>query len=227
MTEINKKTYSYLLFDLDGTIADSSKGIFNGLRYMAAELGLSELPEPVMRRFLGPPLLSSLETEYGITGDKALEGINAYREYYSVTGLMECAPYPGICTTIKELGISPTKLFVATSKPTPFAEKIIDSFGLTDCFTAVVGSNLDNTRTKKAEVVSFILDTYDLAKHECLMIGDRDSDIIGANKCGVDSLGITYGYGSIEELKSAGATFIAERPEDILSYAGVGSESFL
>ena len=217
----DKKTYPCLLFDMDGTIADTSEGIYKGLRYMAGKLGIEELPEDVMHTFLGPPLTGSLMKAYGMTEDAAVEAVRVYREYYSVTGVMECNPYPGFCETVKKLADNGVKIFVATSKPTPFAEKIVEKFGLGDCFTAVIGSNIDNTRSKKAEVIQYILDTYGLDKNECLMIGDKSNDIDGAKACGIDSLAVTYGFGSLEELEDAGPTYIVGSPEEILVYAGV------
>ena len=217
----DKKIYSCLLFDMDGTIADTSEGIYNGLRYMALKIGIPALSEDVMHTFLGPPLVGSLMKAYSMTEEEAVVAVKIYREYYSKTGVMECSPYPGFCETVKKLADSGVKLYVATSKPTPFAEQIVEKFGLGDCFTAVIGSNIDNTRSKKAEVIQYILDTYGLDKSDCLMIGDKSNDIDGAKTCGIDSLGVTYGFGSIEEIEGAGPNFIVAAPEDILSYAGV------
>lgn len=217
----DNKTYSCLLFDMDGTIADTSEGIYNGLRYMALKIGIPALPEDVMHTFLGPPLIGSLMRAYGMTEDEAVVAVKIYREYYSKTGVMECNPYPGFCEMVRALKDAGVKVFVATSKPTPFAEQIVEKFGIKDCFVAVIGSNIDNTRTKKAEVIQYILDTYGLDKEDCLMIGDKSNDIDGARACGIDSLGVTYGFGSVEEIEGANPTYTVASPEQILPYAGV------
>ena len=216
---MSDKTYSCLLFDMDGTIADTSEGIYNGLRYMARKLGLAELSEDVMHTFLGPPLGPSLMRAYGMSEEEANDAVSVFREYYSKTGVMECSPYPGFCETVRKLSEAGVMIFVATSKPTPFAENIAAKFGIKDYFTEVVGSNLDNTRTKKHEVIQYILDNYDVSKADCLMIGDKHNDVDGAKACGIDSLGVPYGFGSREELEGAGATYLVDTPEEILSYA--------
>ena len=213
------RTYSCLLFDLDGTLADTSEGIFNGLKYMMTKLGLKELGEDVLYSFLGPPLSESLYKAYGLTGKESDEAISAYREYYSGEGLTIYRQYPGLCDTIARLSQAGITLFVATSKPTPFAETITEDMKISSCFKDIVGSNLDNTRINKTDVIRYILDAYALEKDECLMIGDRYSDIFGARECGIDSLGVTYGFGSAGELKEAGATYLADCPESILCYA--------
>ena len=162
------RTYSCLLFDLDGTLADTSEGIFNGLKYMMTKLGLKELGEDVLYSFLGPPLSESLYKAYGLTGKESDEAISAYREYYSGEGLTIYRQYPGLCDTIARLSQAGITLFVATSKPTPFAEIITEDMKISSCFKDIVGSNLDNTRINKTDIIRYILDAYALEKDECL-----------------------------------------------------------
>lgn len=208
--------YDVILFDLDGTLSDSGPGITNSVKYALDKYGIEVKDRMELFRFIGPPLVDSFMMFYGFSAEKALEITHVYREYYSVKGIFENEVYDGIEELLKKLQQAGKRVIVATSKPELFARKIIDHFGLTEYFEYVAGSNMNETRSYKDEVIAYALESCgitDLSK--VLMVGDREHDILGAKKIGTDSLGVLWGYGDREELEKAGADYIAEKPQDV------------
>jgi len=201
--------YDILLFDLDGTLTDPKIGITKSVNYALQKFDREVDDLDQLIPFIGPPLLDSFIQYCGLTDEQAHQAIGYYREYFSVTGLYENAVFPGIKPLLAELVRQQKRLFVATSKPTDFSERILAHFGLTAYFERVVGSNLDGTRVNKAEVIAAVLSEIPLTnRQQTLMIGDRLHDILGAKICGLDSIGVAYGYGGTQELSQAGATYI-------------------
>jgi len=203
-----------VFFDLDGTLTDPATGITRSIQYAMEQLGVDAPQAGELTWCIGPPLLASLETLVGKT--RAGRALFHYRERFSDVGWQENVPYPGVAETLaclKDLGLS---LYVATSKPTVYAQRIIDHFGLGPFFLRVYGSELDGRRTDKRELLRFALDETRSAAG-CVMIGDREHDILGALKNSMRAIGVTYGFGSRQELESAGAHAIADRPEELQS----------
>ena len=191
----------YVLFDLDGTLVDTGEGILASIRHAFDVMGYTDMDESQMRCFIGPPLKEAFVAHCGFSEEKSAEAVKIFREHYARVGKNICEPYAGIETTLSRLREAGLTLFVATSKPTVFARDILDRFALSGYFADIVGSNLDNTRSKKCEVISYILETYGIQRlDEVVMIGDKAQDLIGAKQCGVHGLGVTYGFGSVEEL---------------------------
>lgn len=206
----------YYLFDLDGTLTDPKEGITKSVSYALKSYGIDVQDLDTLNKFIGPPLLEAFIEYYGFSEAAARGAIEKYRERYSRTGIFENKLYDGIEDTLKKLVDAGKTLLVATSKPTFFATKILDHFGIAKYFKFVAGSELDGTRTKKSEVIKYALESMgitDLAA--CVMIGDRMHDIIGAKETGLESVGVLYGYGSREELEAAGADKIAESIESL------------
>lgn len=213
------KSYDIFFFDLDGTITDSSLGITNSVMHALKKYGITETDREKLCRFIGPPLPASFEKYYGFTKEQAWKSVDYYREYYRDTGIFECTVYDGFEEVLKELKAAGKKLVVATSKPEPFARRIIEHFGLSPYFDYVAGMELDGRRGSKTEVILYALETCGIKdKSKVLMVGDREHDIIGAHETGLDGLGVLYGFGSREELESAGADYIAETVEGILDF---------
>lgn len=211
------KEYKYILFDLDGTLTDPAVGITKSVAYALKKFGIEVSDITQLNHFIGPPLLDSFMECYGFDKEKAQTAIDYYRERFRVKGLYENVVYDGIPEMLRKLKDSGKKLILATSKPEPFAKEILRHFGLEEYFVYAAGSNFDGTRTAKAEVIEYALESADISdKSACIMIGDREHDIIGANKTGLDSIGVLYGFGNKDELQSAGATFIAENVTDIV-----------
>ncbi|MGN0535195.1 MAG: HAD family hydrolase [Eubacterium sp.] len=210
------KNYDVILFDLDGTLTDSSPGIINSIIYALNKCGISVEDTAILRKFLGPPLHESFKEFYGFDDKKAMQATNFYREYFRAKGLLENEVYDGIPELLKNLADNGKRLIVATSKPQEFTDRIMQHFDLTEYFEFVAGSNMDGTRSKKAEVIEYALNKCQITdKSKVVMVGDRKHDIIGAKAVGIDSIGVEYGYGDYDELKSAGATHIAKTVNDL------------
>ncbi|CAM3243322.1 HAD family hydrolase [Paenibacillus lupini] len=208
-------SYSHILFDLDGTLTDPKLGITSAIQYALSKFSIEIDNLDVLDPFIGPPLAGSFKEFYGFTDDQCSQAITYYREYFAKRGMYENVRYEGIkelLAALKELGAN---LFVATSKPTFFAEKIISHFEMSEYFDFIGGSNLDNTRVDKGEVIEHVMQTCGIASEDAIMIGDRKHDIIGAKRHGMDSIGVGYGYGSEEELRLAEPTYLAGTVEEL------------
>lgn len=204
-------TKQYLLFDLDGTLTDSMEGIANSVLYALEHFGIHEEDMQKVRSFIGPPLKDTFMNAYGFDEKKADEAVEKYREYFSAKGLLENAVYPGIPELLAELKAAGKTLLVATSKPTVYSRRILEHFDLMKYFSDVQGSNLDGSRAKKDEVIEYVLEENGISdRSAAVMIGDRKHDVLGGKKCGLDTVGVLYGFGSRQELEAAGAEEIAE-----------------
>ncbi|MDD6322792.1 MAG: HAD family hydrolase [Firmicutes bacterium] len=211
-------TKDYILFDLDGTLTDPEEGITNSVAYALGRFGIPVENRKSLDVFIGPPLDDSFMEYYGFDREKALRAISVFREYFRDRGIFENVVYPGIPEMLDGLKKSGKTLILATSKPEVFAVRILDRFGLSQYFTVVTGSLLDNTRTDKHEVIEAALEKAGVTdRTRAVMVGDREHDIIGAKKSSLASVGVTYGYGSREELEKAGADIIAENADDLLT----------
>lgn len=205
------KSYSTILFDLDGTLSDSSQGIINSIIYALEKYDVNDYDMPLLRKFLGPPLHESFEKFMGFDKEKSLQAVKLYREYFSSKGLFENEIYGGVSDLLQNLKENGKALIVATSKPQLFTDRIMEHFNLAKYFDFIAGSNMDTTRSKKAEVIEYALSECNIKdKSKVVMIGDRAEDMIGAQTEGVDSIGVEYGYGTFDELKNAGATYIVK-----------------
>ncbi len=202
--------YHYILFDLDGTLTDSALGVTKSVQHALKQYDIdTSLDE--LKAFIGPPLHQSFIEIYGFSKREAHRAVEYYRDYYRDVGIFENKLYPGIPELLDKLYKNRKKIYLATSKPTVFAEKILNYFKLDQYFAAITGSNLDGTRVEKKEVIANLFEENgELKTKETVMVGDRKHDIIGARAWNLDSIGVTYGYGSLEELQEAGSTMIAE-----------------
>jgi phosphoglycolate phosphatase len=199
--------YKVILFDLDGTLSDPKVGITKSVQYALHKMDIVESDLDKLKCFIGPPLQVSFAEYYNFDEVQIPKAIGLYRERFKEKGMYENELYsniPFLLQLLKEQGVT---LVVATSKPTVFAEKILEHFNIDQYFELIVGSNLDGTRASKTEIIQYILGKYNEHKlGDFIMIGDRKHDIIGANNTGIDSIGVTYGYGSFEELSNANPT---------------------
>ncbi len=207
-----------IFFDLDGTLTDPREGIVRSILYALDRMGIEELRPEELELFVGPPLRDSFALRYSLSHDDATKAVAFYREYFAERGLFENRVYDGIEELLMQLRSADRQLFVATSKPTVYSQQIIEHFALAGYFKDIVGSNLDNSRTDKAEVIAAILETHTLAPQTCVMIGDRKHDLLGAARHGMAAIGVSYGYGSIEELSEHGARAIADSPLALCQY---------
>ena len=210
------KNYQYILFDLDGTLTNSQLGITTCVAYALESFGIhTENPEE-LRKFIGPPLKESFVKYYNMTDGEGDRAVEKYRERFATVGLYENEVYAGIPELLQKLKAQGKTLLVATSKPTVYSDKILEHFGLKEYFSYIAGSELDGTRVNKAEVIQYALEQMKITVSEqIVMIGDKEHDMIGAGICGVDSIGVLYGFGEREELENHGATYIAETVSDL------------
>ena len=209
------KKYDTVFFDLDGTIIDSGEGVSNSVLYALEKFGINETRENALR-FIGPPLADSFRDFYGFDDEKATKGIEIYREYYREKGIFECYLYDGIRELLIKLKENCYKVVLCTSKPEEYAHRVLRFFEIFDLFDYACGATMDEkTRATKDEVMAYAFETSGAQREKTLMVGDRKFDINSACKFGLDSVGVTFGYGSKEELKSAGATYIADSAKEI------------
>lgn len=195
--------YSYVLFDLDGTLVNTGEGIIESAKYSFQIMGEKIPSDEQLRKFVGPPLKKVYMQDYGMSSIQAQMATKLFRDHYAKDGKYRCEPYEGIKALLQELNTIGIVLFVATSKPTEFAIDILRHFGMREFFREIVGSNMDNTRSSKKEVIDYILKEHDIQDlKQVVMIGDKAQDLIGASECGIDGIGVLYGFGEFEELES-------------------------
>src|SRR5882672_1347053 len=207
-----------IYFDLDGTLTDPKPGITRSIQYALQRLDHPTIPtEDELTWCIGPPLRASFVRLLG--GDHSADrAVSLYRERVADVGLYENGVYDGVSDVLTTLCASGHRLFVATSKPHVFAERIIDHFGLRDHFERVFGSELDGTRVDKSHLLEYALKETSIDPTRAIMIGDRSHDIVGAKNNGMSALGVLYGYGSREELTAAGALHLCAKPRAVLDY---------
>ncbi len=198
------------LFDLDGTVIDSKDGIFGGIRYTMERLKMGEMPESIMRQFIGPSIGASFRRHYQFTLEQAEQAVSIYREYYGVQGLLECRLYDGIRELALRLKAQGKKVALATKKPEMYAKKIMDNLHMTEIFDGIHGSDPDDHIEDKGYVLLRAIEKQGITdKSQVLMVGDTKYDCIGAEIAGVDCLGVLYGYGNEADLLEHGAAGIA------------------
>ena len=210
--------YDIILFDLDGTLSDSGPGIMHSVRYALAKFGITGESDEALRRFVGPPMIPAFMRFYGFTREQATQSLAYYREDYLAGAIYMNTPYEGMEETLRALKARGKALAAATGKPTAMAEDVLRHFGWDKYFDFVAGATMDEKRSAKDDIINYALEALGSPdKSRVLMVGDRDNDVLGAARAGIDCCGVLYGYGSREELESTGAKFIIEKPEDLLT----------
>lgn len=211
--------YNTVLFDLDGTLIDPKIGITTSVQFALKKMGITIDNIDELEFFIGPPLQLSFKEHYGFTDDEVTKAIEYYRERYKPIGIYENTVYEGILSLLVQLKEAGCQIAIATSKPTIFAQKIAEHYNFHTYFDAIIGSELDGTRTLKAEVVTEVLQQLGNPNvASCVMIGDRKFDIIGGATNNMDTIGVTYGYGTEEELQQANSTYIVHSVEQLAQY---------
>ncbi len=198
--------YKTILFDFDGTVFNTGEGIIKSVQYAARAFGFPADDCGALRCFIGPPLRATFMKFFGVDGETAGAMTEKYRERYSVEGLRECSPYPGVPELVRQLRAAGRTVCVATGKPTVFTRRILDMHGLSELFDDVLGSEFDGTRSEKSEVVSELLARWG---GPAVMVGDRDNDVLGAAGCAIPCIGVAWGFAEPGELEGAGAISVA------------------
>ncbi len=209
--------YKYIFFDLDGTLTDSKDGIINSIKYALDCLGEPLPDEKTLQKFLGPPLVDSFQKFCGLSRERAELALVKYRERFSDIGIFENKAYGGIYDLLQTLVNGGRVPVLATSKPRVYAERIMTKFRLRPFFRLLCGSELDGTRNAKSEVIEYAIEKSGCPREKIIMVGDRENDILGAKKCGIASCGVRYGYALEGELEAAGADYIADNTDELLT----------
>ena len=204
--------YKYILFDLDGTLTDPFEGITRSVQYALNAFGVKDEPLEALKRFIGPPLKASFMEFYGFDSDTAVAAVEKYRERFADIGIYENRLFDGIPQMLEKLKKTGHVLAIASSKPTVYVERILQHFHIRQYFDHVMGSELDGRRTDKKEVAQAVLSDLHIEKNsrEAIMVGDRFHDVQGARACGLDCVGVTFGYGGKDELVQAGAAAVVD-----------------
>lgn len=208
-----KKT---ILFDLDGTLTDSGEGIINCAILALEHFSLPIPDRETLRVFVGPPLHETF-IKFGVPADKADEAVAVYRSRYVPIGMFENAPYEGIRELLKTLKEQGHKLYVATSKPEWMAEEILKKFELDNYFDRICGATMDTSRTEKSQVIAYLLEETGDAEN-AIMVGDTKFDVLGAAAHNIPTIGVSWGYGTTEDMRDAGAAAIANTMQELLDY---------
>ena len=211
--------FDYVIFDFDGTVADTGEGILKSLQYSFKAMGDEEPDLEDLKKFIGPPVFYSYTHFYGISEDKVDDYVRKYRERYREKGIYESRVYDGLKKLIISLKEKNIKVGIASSKPENLIYSVADYLGITNLFDAIVGVKSDNSKhsTKAGLIAQAMTDLGATDKNKVLMVGDRLFDIDGAHEAGIKCCGALWGYGDEEEFRAHNADFIAEIPENILS----------
>lgn len=213
------KEYKYYIFDFDGTLVDSSEGIYNSIIYALNEYGIEETDREKLRYFIGPPLFQAFKDIYNVSDDDANWLVAKYRERYKVKGCAESIVYDGVPELLKALKEKGKKIAIASSKPKQFVDEISKHLGIFDYYDYVSAETFDKTHSSKEDLINNVLEHFGSPKkEECLMIGDRFYDIDGAKATGLDSAGAIFGLGEVEELTEAGATYLLYNPMELVEF---------
>lgn len=207
--------FGTILLDLDGTITNPYIGITNGIMYAYEKLGMDIPERSTLRSYIGPPLTVGF-SEHGFNEEQIRRAVLFYREYYGQTGLFENELIPGTLDFLTELKKRGKRICLATSKPEVFTVRILEKFGISGYFDFVGASSLDGSRDSKRAVIEYVLENIGAESSECVMVGDRMHDIIGAHDAGMKCIGVLVGFGSRDEFIEYGADYIAETLNDIL-----------
>lgn len=211
--------YEVVLFDLDGTITESAPGIRKCIECTLDEMGYSHPDLSDYSNYVGPPLVNTFNGLCGLPIDKAYEAIVIYRKYYNIHGIENNFLFDGIKEVLDTLKENNIKIAICSSKTEHLAKAVLDFLGITEYFSAVCGSLPDGTRKEKEELIPYALDTLGINDNsKAVLVGDTKFDAKGARLTGTDFIGVSYGYGTIEQMKSEGAINIASNAKEILKY---------
>lgn len=206
------KKYESVLFDLDGTLTDSGEGITKSAAYAFEKLGLPVPSQKDLELFIGPPL-AEIFPKYGVPVEQTDEAIHYFRQRYKSVGKFENRPYDGIENLLKDLKAAGMRLYVATSKPETTAVEILSHFHLDRYFDEIAGATESHARETKDAVIAYLLNSVHAEK--CVMVGDTRFDVLGAEKLQIPCIGVAWGYGSVDEMREAGAIAIVRNISEL------------
>jgi phosphoglycolate phosphatase len=211
------KNIRNVLFDLDGTLVDSSLTISTCIDYALARLGEESVAGAPVTALIGTPLLDIFRNTFRLTEQQAELAIGHYREHYDRLGQAGSKVYDSVDQVLDDLGRQGYRLFIATVKPTPVAEKVLSDLKLRAYFEGIAGASMGHERREKTGIIAYALEKFDLDPVQSLMVGDRSQDVLGAKDNGMASIAVTYGFGSRDELDAALPDHIVGHSSEILS----------
>ena len=208
--------YDLILFDLDGTLSDPTSGLCRSYRYALEKMGLDYGTPESLRRYIGPNLTTIWMEEYGISREESLRALEYFREFFEEHGWHDNLLFDGIHEMLATLKAAGLRLSLATSKPITHASKILELFDLTKYFDFIGAADLVGTRDEKWQVIEYVMEHFrDVSRDRAVIVGDRCFDAEGAKRCGIHSLGVLYGCGTEEEIRSSGFDHIAATVADV------------
>jgi phosphoglycolate phosphatase len=217
------------LIDLDGTLTDPYPGISASILYALEKLAYPAADEKALRDAIGPPLEASFATMLGCDPELARQALGFYRERYAPIGIFENKVFDGIPEALGTLKSAGVRLFLASSKPRVFCERILEHFGLTSFFAAVHGSEFDGRWADKGDLIAHVLEVEQVDPGHCVMVGDRRHDIEGARRSGIRVVAVDWGYGTVEEFTTyppdALITDVAQFAPTVLRLLGMKTEN--
>lgn len=204
-----------VLFDLDGTLVDSSRTILDSIDHALTVLEVDPGATRV-EQLIGLPLYDIFRTSYGLPRARALQAIDVYREHYDRLNQAGTRVYEGVHDGLAALRAAGCRLYIATVKPTPIAEKVLRDLDLRLHFAGVAGASMGPERRDKHRIIAWALETFGLRPEASIMVGDRDQDIEGARASGLASMAVRYGFGHVDELSRAAPDLSADRFADVV-----------
>ena len=212
------KNKKFIFFDLDGTLTDPGVGITNSVMHALKYYNIEVESRESLYPFIGPPLVDSFMKYYGFSRAQGLEAVEHYREYYRDRGVFEASVYDGIPELLSSLKAAGKTLIVASSKPEEFVIQVLERFDLYKYFDCVAGATMDSGRVKKDDVIAYAMEKFNVTDPTgVVMIGDREFDVLGGKAFGMKTIGVTFGYGSLEELTNAGADITVDSAQELLA----------
>lgn len=204
-----------ILFDLDGTLTDPVEGITGSVRHALTQLCHPVPPQEVLNRFIGPPLNQIFEEVCGFGKEKTEEAIGHFRLHFAKHGIYQNVPYKGMAQLLAKLKTQGRHLHIATTKPLPLAQQVLDMFNMAQYFDILAGSSLEHAGRPKSEVVEEVLQRGKIDPRKAVMVGDRVYDVVGAHNNALPCVGVLFGYGGMDELKNAKADYIASTVKEL------------
>lgn len=213
------KSYKHILFDLDGTLTDPAEGITKCIAYALESKGIQTADLNSLKALIGPPLKDSFMHTFGFEEKEAITCVDKYRERFSTVGLYENILFDRVPELLEQLKSRDYHIYLATSKPEIFAKKILSHFAIDQYFDFAGGSALDDSRPTKTSVIQYVMENTGLTDPQnCIMIGDRKHDLIGARETGMDAIGVLYGYGSRTELEQESPAYLLHSVADLIEF---------
>lgn len=210
------KKYEVIIFDLDGTLSNSQEGITKSVQYALEKIGIKEDNLENLKHFIGPPLKDEFMRYYHLDEETAMQAVAFYRERYTPIGIYETSAYLGMEEMLKRLKDAGKYIAMATSKPQPMAEEVTRFLKIEQYFDKIMGAEIVGSRQSKQSVLEALFEEIEIKdKQKYIMIGDTNFDIIGANAVGIDSIGVSYGFGDKEEMKKLGAITVVDTTTEL------------